>query len=476
VGDGLIIGGGGSIAVGTDELLESAGALRAMTEELARCGRELASIDRIVSEGRLRAADAPISAMDAERSMDDAAFLARTAEFSGARLHTALDLSADAYGAVERAAESIAERLAGAAAYALGFAMPVLAVDALPLLLGAGVMTAAMAALPKDVRSRVVGRAAAWFKQHSSVLSSPLFAEAVRLTVTSADDFAAGVLHLPPELDRALQDAGLMGVGASTAGVIGVGSGFGYLTESPVSTTRVSTTDRFSAPTGWEDRASRVPQGDAQVRIDKYEEPDGSARFEVYISGTRDFALGHDDQPWDMTSNLHGIAGDDSGSIEATRQAMAEAGIDANTPVVITGHSQGGLVAARIAGSGDYNVQALYTLGAPAAQAAVPSSVPWVAVEHSNDIVPALSGSWTHSDPVLVRRELYTDGPVPHDNYFPSHQLAAYEQTSALLDESTEPRVTAVADRFDDFVRGAIPVESTKWESVRTDAPISGGG
>ncbi|MCU1422050.1 MAG: hypothetical protein JWN36_1701 [Microbacteriaceae bacterium] len=475
MGDGLTIGGGGSIAVGTDELLEAAGALREMTDELARCGRELASIDRIVSEGQLRAADAPISALDAERLMDDAAFLARAAEFSGARLHTALDLSADAYGVAERAAEAAAERLAGAAAYALGFAMPALAVDALPLLLGVGVMTAAIAALPKDVRTKVLSGAAAWFKQHSSVLSSPLFAQAVRLTVTSVDDFTAGAAHLPPGLDRALQDAGLIGVGTSTAGVIAVGSGLGYLAETPITTTRASTTDRFTAPTGWEDRASRVPRGDAQVRIDKYEEPDGSARFEVYISGTRDFALGHDDQPWDMTSNLHGIAGGDSGSIEATRQAMADAGIDANTPVVITGHSQGGLVAARIAGSGDYNVQALYTLGAPAAQATVPSSVPWVAVEHTNDIVPALSGSWTHSDPVLVRRELYTDGPVPHDNYFPSHQLGAYEQTSALLDESTEPRVTAVADRFDDFVKGATPVESTTWESVR-QPPVSGGG
>ncbi len=476
MGDGLIIGGGGSLAVGTDGLFETAAALGAMTDELVRCRRELASIDRMVSSGELHATSAPVGALDAERAMDDAAFLAHGAWSHGVRLRTALTLAADAYGVAERAAEGVAERLAGLAGYALGFALPALAVDALPLLLGAGVMTAAFAALPERTRARILSGAAAWFKGHSSVLSSPLFVQAVRLAVTSADDVAAGALHVPPGLDRAAQAAGMVGVGTATAGVIAAGSAAGYLTETGVSTTRASSTGQFSAPKGWEDRAARIPKGAAQVRIDRYEGPDGSPRFEVYVSGTRDFALGHDDQPWDMTSNLHGIAGGDSGSIEATRQAMAAAGIDAHTPVVITGHSQGGLVAARIAGSGDYDVRALYTLGAPAAQAAVPESVPWVAVEHTNDIVPALSGSWTHSDPVVVRRELYTDGVVPHDKYFPSHQLGAYRATAELMDHTTESRVSAVGSRFDGFVAGARPVESTTWLSVRGAPDTASGG
>ncbi len=146
---------------------------------------------------------------------------------------------------------------------------------------------------------------------------------------------------------------------------------------------------------------------------------------------------------------------------------MRESGITSDSPVLITGHSQGGLVAASIAGSGDYTVQGLFTLGAPAAQSTVPAGIPWIALEHSNDIVPALSGTWAHSDPVIVTRDV---GPLEllHDpQFFAAHLLPEYEKTAALADASGDPRVDAAAQSFDDFTAGATPILSETYTSVR---------
>jgi hypothetical protein len=466
--DQLVISGGGDVAVGTDELFAASARLRRVEHELLAHLGELASIDRLLGSGLSPTAEMPSGVTTAERAMDDAtALLARARENSG-MLATALDRSADGYGLAEDATRRLTETAAAGLGYALGFALPLLALHALPVILGvAGVASFVVDRMPAGDRKALQAQLSTWLQEHSGVLSDPAFVTFVRLTVVSVDDVAAGLFHVPPGLEGLLDTTGVTGVAASSAAVVGLGSIVGYLKETPVRTVQVSSKPGGTLPTGWEDRAGRVPQGDAQVRIDRYQTPGQPDSFEVYVSGTRDFALGKDTQPWDMTSNMVGIAGGDPGSVRAVEQAMHEAGITSSSPVLFTGHSQGGLVAAILAGSGDYNVQGVYTLGAPAAQTTVPQSVPWLAVEHSNDIVPALSGDWTHSDPVVVTRQIYDGAPGGTDKFFPSHQLGAYESTAAMIDGSTEPRVAAVEQRFVDFTVGATPAESTTYLAVR---------
>ena len=61
------------------------------------------------------------------------------------------------------------------------------------------------------------------------------------------------------------------------------------------------------------------------------------------------------DEPWDLTSNVTGVAGLDAGSLRATELAMHDAGIRPDDEVQFVGFSQGGLVAARLAASGEWN-------------------------------------------------------------------------------------------------------------------------
>ena len=53
-------------------------------------------------------------------------------------------------------------------------------------------------------------------------------------------------------------------------------------------------------PASLTDAFQRIPDGDAQVRVEKYTMADGSDQFVVYVAGTREFG-GPD--PWNMPSN-----------------------------------------------------------------------------------------------------------------------------------------------------------------------------
>jgi pimeloyl-ACP methyl ester carboxylesterase len=226
-------------------------------------------------------------------------------------------------------------------------------------------------------------------------------------------------------------------------------------------------TSPTSPATGLADRAARIPTGTEQVRVDRYVREGRPDRFEVYIGGTIDFSPTATGEPWDLTSNVHGVAGGDPASHRATVEALAAAGAEPGAEIVVTGYSQGGLVAATMAASGDYEVAGVYTLGAPAGQVAVPSDVPWVAIEHTDDLVPALGGSWAQNDTVVVDREAF-DGRPPDDSYvFPAHQIQYYLETAQLADAAGDERVVAAAEAFDRFSNGSERVESTLFEARR---------
>lgn len=220
---------------------------------------------------------------------------------------------------------------------------------------------------------------------------------------------------------------------------------------------------------GVRDRAERIPDEPDQIRIDRVSvrgEPD---RFEVYIAGTAELSVSGDDEPWDMTSNLVAMGGGSAGSYRAVEEAMRLAGIDSASPVTLTGYSQGGLIAAQLAASGDYAVNGLVTLGAPAGQVAVPHDIPYLAIEHTNDLVPALGGTFASSEPVVVRRQLFDGPPPPGDYVLPAHRLSNYLETAALVDGSNDPRIEAALRRLQHSAHSSVT--STVYLAERVVAP-----
>jgi hypothetical protein len=79
----------------------------------------------------------------------------------------------------------------------------------------------------------------------------------------------------------------------------------------------------------------------------------------------------------------------------AVLQAMKNAGIPQNAPVVLTGFSQGGIMAANLASdpSFPYKPIGVVTNGSPIDSFTVPSHVPVYAFQHATDVVPMLDGT-----------------------------------------------------------------------------------
>lgn len=468
VADEIVVSGGGVTAVAVDELFGHAQALEAVSAEASSSARLLVGIDVLVSPG-----PADVSALAAERAIATALAALAELERGAGSTARALRLAAEGYGLAERASEAASRRAAATLGYAAGFFLPVLAFLAvpvatnvmLPVLLGAAVSPGGLDAL----------RAAAsrWFDDHRGVLMNPAVVDAIRHSVSSSDDVAAGAVRLPPWVANLLGDAGLgvTGVASSAVAISVVGSRFGIFAETPVRVTATSTTTGRTAPSSLAERVDRIPRPEGatgeQIIIDRIESPGRTDRFEVYLAGTVDFTPVARDEVFDMTSNMAGVGELPSGSYRAVEQALADAGVTASSSVVFTGHSQGGLIATALAASGDYATAGVVTIGAPSGHLEVPSHIPVIAIEHTDDLVPALAGVRTDHAAILVERRAYEPGQVLPESPLAAHERAPYRETAAMADRASDARLAEAVRAIARNTEGAERVTTTTYYAER---------
>jgi pimeloyl-ACP methyl ester carboxylesterase len=147
---------------------------------------------------------------------------------------------------------------------------------------------------------------------------------------------------------------------------------------------------------------------------------------------------------------------------------MREAGITAEDNVILVGHSQGGLVAAQLAASGDYRVSDVVTVGAPLHQVELPAEVNLVAIEHAEDVIPSLSGVAapaavaTH---MTVTRSLFAHSTAPRGGLLPAHNLSRYIETAAVMDRSGDSKLMTEQKRITARTQGEATV--TLWRADR---------
>lgn len=484
----LVVSGGGSSRVATDIVFEQMVALRLLQGE-AELWQELVArirglgLDSLLSwepGGLAVGVFGAGTAIDrvARRSRELADGLAEAAENYG-RLEDGLNGSLRNLGAGVMYSAGLLARLLGpvlllsAAGPALGLAATMglanLARGVPAAALPAGLSTTLQAAL----------------RDNPQLLTSPATVAIVRVLASSVDDFALGAAGLPLPVAGLLGDdgLGLLGVESSALGVLVAARAGGLLRETPVRVNRVAdsaagvvaagtpttaTLARPSPPAGFADLAERIPTATdgGQVRVERYGDPEHPT-WVVYIGGTVEWSPTGSTEPWDMTSNIAAVAGQDTGSSRAVLLALEAAGMRAGDPVVPVAHSQGGLVAAELTARGEINTVGLVTFGAPAGQVALPAGVPAIAIEHTDDLIPALGGTAADDDSRLyVRRELYADQPVPADEPLPAHQLIGYRDTARLVDESAEARLVAFRQRLGDRL-GTEPGQQSVWHAER---------
>lgn len=263
------------------------------------------------------------------------------------------------------------------------------------------------------------------------------FSRAIRFEIESVDDALLG-LGLVPWFAR------------RPGAVSWLGQQAAQLTDSDRTVSISASSSRsVRPPTDVSDLIDRIPTSSAQVRVESYPTPT-STNWIVYIAGTRSPKLSGA-EPFDMRSNLAEVGGAPAASQAAVEQAMTEAGVRPGDRVVLVGHSQGGMVAARIAESGRYRVVECVTAGAPLGT--VSSTVPTLAIEHRQDVVPALAGV---TESHAARVTYLTDAPPNSDrSLIGPHQLREYQQTATNVDRSGDPAITDTRARIRTFASGA---------------------
>ncbi|MET4637386.1 hypothetical protein [Mycetocola sp. 2940] len=453
--DDIDVSQGSSISVETDDLFLLATALAVLAVD-ARDWSHEAAIARCVTEWSADAAPFGFAEPDLARSGAELLEASALAESLGLKLERA----AVEYANGEQHRSDVGGILSALAGILAGGFLRNLTV-------GAGAPTAAIALLitqhPEFRRlAAVVGQpVAAAIADHPELLVSPAFVRLVRTLVASADDVAMGATGVAPTVAWFLGDegAGVVGLGSMAEALLLLAGRNAYMA-TPLTMTRSSTTS-VSAPATLADAAARIPAsgaGKPQVRIERYADRRGGASYAVYIAGTSDFSVGGS-EPFDMASNLAGIAGRDTAAQQATVEAMNDAGIRRGDAVSFFGHSQGGLVATRIAASGVYSTQSLVTFGSPSGQIRVPDSIAHVAVEHAEDITPALGGApiggTDGRERIVVTRGLFDEtGPPPGTSPGDAHHMARYAETAELIDGSPDPRLTPMREALSGFGAG----------------------
>ena len=201
------------------------------------------------------------------------------------------------------------------------------------------------------------------------------------------------------------------------------------------------------------------------VKLDSFEEagtfeiqmshaPDGTPVYNVYLPGTKKF-----DGFWDqsgliqnMGTNLAAVAGDENAYEDAVIKALAQAHVQAHVPtdarIMLTGHSQGGIVAARLAqkmtdpdsGYPQYNVTNVLTAGSPVDHIEVPEWVKVLSLVNEYDIVPRLDGeeyddSSNHTT-IVTRHQTgtATGNHMLNDTYVPMALDLAKSTDPAIVD------------------------------------------
>jgi pimeloyl-ACP methyl ester carboxylesterase len=129
------------------------------------------------------------------------------------------------------------------------------------------------------------------------------------------------------------------------------------------------------------------------VRITRVDNGNGPA-YVVSIPGTETWSPAAGSEPRDLSANLALVAGGPTAAAQSVRAALDAAGIPPGSPVMLVGHSQGGIIAGQLASDPafvrEYGITNVMTYGAPIDHMQLAPGVEALQVQHQYDVVPRL--------------------------------------------------------------------------------------
>lgn len=493
-----VAGGAASIDARTEDMRTQAAALRTMAEEL---GGLAATVAAVAVDGRVLASGIfdPVGLARIEAAVglahlppEGVSWLVLEYEATA----TLLLGAAEAYELTDAALAEMAGALRAVAGEAVVAGLFVTAAGAVVAVGAAGVVgLAGLAALPPGARALLLAGAAPWLAQLEASGATDRFGRGLT---------AAGMQTLfdNPWLVESVA-AGLPGTVSSPGNLFGLraltheqvvalvlaGGGLaGAFHDGPVRVTRTGRADG-AGPVGVGDVFTRMgtmtgAEETHQVRVTRVTGADGEVRFVVEIPGTEQWDPTSTTNPADTKTNLEAVAGIDSNMEEAVRLALTDAMREAGIPdgehgrpeVLLAGHSQGGIVAARLAQESAFNVTDVLTGGSPVSRIDLPADVHLLSLEHDQDVVPRLDGEPNPSARNVTTISRDVAALVPGDpalggaqNVGDAHASNLYGDTGALVDTSTDPAVVAARERLDRFLTGGATTST--YEATQEATP-----
>jgi hypothetical protein len=328
--------------------------------------------------------------------------------------------------------------------YAVGFEVGYVASSNAPVLLLSGaVATPAWTHLPADTRRRLGDSAEEWADQHPAEVQGG---------VEASGGLLDGVLVGAPLLGALLARRPFHPTATDAASDL---AGLYPPEEAPVVIRRPDLSVPLGAtpPADLADLMRHLEQTNAlspadrpgdqgTIEVQTLHEPDGSMRHVVYLPGTDDLMT----TPWlgdrdarDLPADLREISGSDTTYAEGIRRAMHEAGIGPHDPVLLVGHSLGGMEAASLLARGSgFDVTHVVTAGSPVAGIhGYPAGSHVLSLENRGDLVPLLDGH-DNADSVPQVTVQFDDHETSTAG---NHDLAHYVRGAAAVDASPDPSV-----------------------------------
>lgn len=201
------------------------------------------------------------------------------------------------------------------------------------------------------------------------------------------------------------------------------------------------------------------------VAVQRVLHDDGSASWTVLIPGTQE--LLSSENPFDGATDLDLMAQETADVMVAVEQALADAGAGPGEPVVLVGHSLGGIAATSLAATPAFRrrhpVGGVVTAGAPTATFRLPRGVPALHLENTEELVSSLDGRSTAEaaagpERVVVGRDL-ADSDDPRDraasgSVAEAHSMSTHLRTLEQARSVQNVQVAGTVERIEELLDG----------------------
>lgn len=189
------------------------------------------------------------------------------------------------------------------------------------------------------------------------------------------------------------------------------------------------------------------------VRVIEVGQGDGSGAWIVQIPGTQEWSPRAGPLVHDLTSDVHAMSLQRSALGDAALAALAHAQADSGRPgartepVMLTGHSLGGIVAMTVAADdrlrAAVNLTHVVTAGSPVGHVPVPPEIEVLALEHTGDVVPLADLTQNPDLPhwTTVRRDVPDARMILPGSGPQQHSALTYRETARLAARAAEDGV-----------------------------------